>query len=489
MAVKLKELLFQNKSTRQTITKNIFWLSFSQIVSRLIRAGIIIYAARVLGAAEYGIFSYALGLAAFFTVFADIGIGAILTREAAQKPAERSEYFATSLFLKSLLLAGTALLIIFVAPHFSKIEAAKALIPLVAFLTIFDGLRDLSVAFLRAKEKMEFEALIIITMNLAITVFGFLILSRYATARALTFAYVASTGFGMLLAIFILRDEFKKIFASFRKNLVRPIMNAALPIAVISLVGAFMLNTDLIMLGWWRSAQEIGFYSAGQKIIQVLYTLPAILASALFPTMARFAAQKKDEEVGRITEKGLTSTLLIALPLALGGIILAKPIITLLYGREYLPAVNSFRVLTATLIIYFPSVLIPNLILAYNKQKKVVPFIAAGSASNIIFNTILIPPLGIIGASIATFFAQLTSNLPIWIMVRKIVHFQLLRNLKKIFAGVLLMGATNLILVASGAHVLLNIALSGSVYFLALFLFKEKLIMEGLAMLKKAKTS
>ena len=489
MLPKIKSLLFQNRGTRQTITKNIFWLSFSQIVSRFIRAAIIIYAARVLGAAEYGVFSYALGLAAFFTIFADIGVSNILTREATQKPEQKSQYFATSVFIKLVLLAGTALLIIFIAPHFSKIEAAKKLIPFVAFLTIFDGFRDLSVAFLRAKEKMELEAIIIVSMNLMITVFGFLILSHHATAKALTFSYVASTGFGMLMAIFILKDEFKKIFANFRKNLLRPIMNAALPIAAVSLVGAFMLNTDLIMLGWWRGAKEIGHYSAAQKIIQVLYTFPMILASALFPIMSRMVAQKKDKEVALLTEKGITSTLLLAIPLAVGGVFLANPIINFLYGREYLPAVSSFQILITTILIYFPSVLLPNLVLAYDKQKKVVPFIALGSLSNIVLNFLLIPKFGIVGSSIATFFAQLASNLPIWIMMKKTVDFKVFRNLKKIAVAVLTMAAINLALNALHVQVLINIALSGIAYLLALYLLKEKIVLEGLSMLKKVKTS
>jgi len=489
MLRKIKSLLFQNRGTRQTITKNIFWLGLSQIVSRFIRAAIIIYAARVLGAAEYGIFSYALGLAAFFTIFADIGISQILTREATQKPEQKSQYFATSVFLKTLLLAGTALLIIFIVPHFSKIEAAKKLIPFVAFLTIFDGFRDLSVAFLRAKEKMEFEAIIIVSMNLMITVFGFLILSHYATAKALTFSYVASTGFSALMAIFILRDEFKKLYVNFRKNLVRPIMNAALPIAAISLVGAFMLNTDLIMLGWWKGPEQIGFYSASQKIIQVLYTLPLILASALFPIMARMVAQKKDKEVAALTEKGIVSTLLLAIPLVVGGVILAKPIITFLYGREYLPAVSSFQILITTILIYFPSVLLPNLVLAYDKQKKVVPFIALGSLSNIVLNALLIPIFGIIGSAIATFFAQLSSNLPIWIMIRKTVNFRVFRNLKKIIVAVLIMAVINLVLNTLHVQVLINIAFSGIIYLLALYILKEKIVMEGVSMLKKVKTS
>ncbi|KKL89073.1 hypothetical protein LCGC14_1918330, partial [marine sediment metagenome] len=123
---KIKDFLFKNKNVKQIIAKNVFWLGVGQVGSRIIRAFIIIYAARLLGAAEYGVFSYALGLAGFFTVFADIGLSPILTREVAKKPGRGSYYFATTFWMKIILLAVTSLLVIFLAPQFSGIEAAKA---------------------------------------------------------------------------------------------------------------------------------------------------------------------------------------------------------------------------------------------------------------------------------------------------------------------------------------------------------------------------
>jgi len=128
-------------------------MATGQIGSRLFRAAIVIYAARVLGAAGYGVFSYVVGLAGFFTVLADMGIKSALTREISQKPNRAPYYFATAFWIKAVLLVLTALVIIFIAPYISKIDAIRALIPFVAFLTIFDGLREFSAAYFRGKEK------------------------------------------------------------------------------------------------------------------------------------------------------------------------------------------------------------------------------------------------------------------------------------------------------------------------------------------------
>ena len=77
---RIKEFLFENQNTRQTIAKNTFWLSFGEITGRLLRLGIVIYAARILGAAGWGVFSYLTSLAAVFTIFTDVGLGAVLIR-------------------------------------------------------------------------------------------------------------------------------------------------------------------------------------------------------------------------------------------------------------------------------------------------------------------------------------------------------------------------------------------------------------------------
>lgn len=478
MLRRLRGLLFENRGTRQTIVKNVFWLGFGQVASRFIRAAIIIYAARVLGAAEYGVFSYALGLAGFFTIFADVGVNSILTREATQKPGLRSHFFATSFWIKSFLLAGTAIAVIFIAPHFSKIEAAKALIPFVAFLTIFDGIREFSNSFLRALERMELEAFITILTNVAITIAGFVILSFSVSAQALTFSYVASTATGALAAVIILRGEYRKIFSSFKRDLVRPVLRSALPIAFISLFGAFMLNTDMIMLGWWRTAEELGFYSAAQKVLQVLYTFPGILAAALFPTISRLIGQKRSEETRTLTEQSMTTLFLASMPITVGGIVLAGPIMEFLYGAAYAPATIPFRLLMVTIMLTFPGAPLSNLVIAYDKQRAVLLPLIGGSLANVVFDILLIPPFGMAGSAVATIIAQLVSIGFVWRIVKRMNDFRTIRHLPKILIATVVMGAAAFALNLAGVHVIVTIVASALIYFGMLAALKEPLLRE-----------
>ncbi len=485
MFSRLKELLFQNRSTRQTVAKNTFWLTTSEIGARFIRAGIIIYAARVLGAENFGVFSYALGLAGFFTVFADVGLSALLTREAAQKPEARFNYFATAFTLKSFLLFGTALAIVFVAPFFSRIEAARALIPFIALLTIADGIRDFALAFFRALEKMELQALITLITNISIAIFGFATLYISATAEALTFSYIASAGAGAGAAVFLLRDEFRKIFSFFDKNLVYPILRSAWPIAVIATIGAFMLNVDIVMLGWFMDAKAVGLYSASQKIVVMLYTIPSILAMALFPTMSRYIGEETPERMRYLMENAVALTLALAIPMTVGGVVLGKEIIVFAYGSEFISASLSFQILIATLLFTFPGPIMGNMIFGYDKHRKYTPYVGLASLGNVAFNYLLIPIYGIAGAAIATLGAQTISNLGLLIVAMKINSFAIMRPLKKIILAALIMGGASYTMNVFSVHVIPNIIISAAIYGAMLYALKERVVMEIMGLLQK----
>lgn len=484
MLLRLKELLFTNRNARQTIAKNVFWLGIGQIGGRLFRATIIIYAARVLGAAEYGIFSYALGLAGFFTIFADLGTNSLMTREIAGHPEKQTTYFASVFWIKVFLLTVTSGLIIFAAPKFSNIEEVVVLLPFVAMLVVFDNLRDFVFAYFKGIEKMEREAFLVVIMNIAIALTGFIVLSFYKTAGALLFSYIASVAVLSVTAFYFIKNLTKRIFADFDKKIALRFFHDCWPLAFNALFGVFMLNIDIVMLGWWRTPEEIGYYSASQRIVQILYVLPAILASAVFPAMARFVKRNESANATILNEKSMTALYFIAIPLAIGGIVLSGAIIEFLFGKEYLPAAASFQILIATLLINFPGAILGNLIMAHNQQTKFVGYAIAGSLSNVIFNTLLVPSFGISGAAIATLISQFAYFAFIWFKIKQISNFYVIRHLKKIAFGAIIMGIFSFLLNKFGLNVIINIIVSSGIYFGILYLLKENIILEIKSLIK-----
>ena len=165
------------------------------------------------------------------------------------------------------------------------------------------------------------------------------------------------------------------------------------------------------------------------------------------------------------------------MPAALGGIILGKEIIVTLFGAEYAPAVPAFQVLLLTLLIIFPSVIISNNLLAHGQQKKFVWFSALGAIGNLLFNFLLIPPLGILGCTISTLITQIIANSFIWIKMKEVVDFSLIGKMKKILAATLLSSLAIFLMKISGVNLFLNLFIAAGIYLLILKMMKEELLL------------
>lgn len=475
MKENIKKFLFQNSTVKQTVLKNTFWMSFGQLASRGIRAVVIIYAARILGAAGYGVFAYALSLAGFFSIFSDIGIGPFLTREVSRNPELREQYIATSFVLKFILILVNSFIILFTMPLVSHMPEAASLFPIVVVLFAFDNIRDFCFVIMRSLEKMELEAGISIFTNAAMFALGIVALFLNPTAFTLMVVYTIGSGLGMIFAVWKMRKYFSNLISSFNKTLIKPTLTQAWPFGVAGLLSVVMLNTDTLMLGWMKSSEDVGLYSAAQRIILILYMLPGFVATSTFPVLSRLA-KENTELFKKIFEKTLRAVFLTVLPIVCGGILLAGPITIFIFGNEYAQTATALGILLFALLFVFPGTIVNNGLFAFNKQKYLMYSFAFGSIGNIILNAILIPKYGISGASVATIITQLISNGYTIYMMRKTIPFKIFQQLPKIAIATLFMCIGIIVIKLTNLHVVFEIITGIIIYFGILYLIKEDLL-------------
>lgn len=471
----------KNLSPKQIVLKNTFWL-FAGETSRILKGLIIIYATRILGPTEWGIFAYAITLANFFAIFTDIGINGILTREIVKNQKLINYYLSTSFYIKLPLLIISVALTVFVAPLLTNMSEINPLLKIIVLIFAIDVLREFSFSVVRALEKMEIEALVKTLTNVGVATFSFVFLALWAKPYFLALGYFLGDLFGFLVIIWFLRAYLKNIFLYFSKTLVPKILSSAWPFALISLFGTILVNTDVLMLGWFKPSYEIGLYAAAQRALQLIYLGPSLLVVATFPLFTKASANKA--KFKDYFEKILSLMFLLTLPIWIGGLISGTGLIDTFFGHEYLAASNAFKILLFPIIIGFPTILINNAIFIYDKQKTVISFIISGGILNLVLNYLLIPKYGIEGASLATTASLIFSNLFIWHQMKKIVPFGVLYRLKKIIMATVLMGLVTFMLQYNDINFLLNLILSALVYSLSLLLLREKLIREILTIIK-----
>jgi O-antigen/teichoic acid export membrane protein len=473
MLSKIKEFLFKNKTEKQTVAKNAVWLSISNFGGRAIKAIVVIYGARVLGTAGYGLFSYAITLAGFLTLFMDPGINGILMRDASRADdTGQKEIFSTTFVIKIILLTIGVGIVMFVAPLFSILPGAKALLPIVAVILGLDTMREFFSSLLRAKEKMEWEAAIYLLTNLGILIFGFMFLAVETSAASFSWAYVVGDIIGIILAATLIRNYFKNIFTHFSPKRVGPILGAAWPFAITGALGALLTNTDILIISWMRSASDVGIYSAAIRIVQLLYLVPMIFQFSTLPALARFANSDKDRFRNTL-EQTLKIIFLVSVPLALGGIIIGTDVMQLIFGAAYMPGGLAFKILLGGLLFDFPAAVISSAVFAYNKQKALIITSAIGGVVNVILDLILIPHFGITGSAIATLAAQIASNTYLWHTMDTINRFSVVPKLLKIAIAGIFMAFCTFAFRSLGINLFVNIAVSGLIYIAALAAQKE----------------
>jgi O-antigen/teichoic acid export membrane protein len=112
--------------------------------------------------------------------------------------------------------------------------------------------------------------------------------------------------------------------------------------------------------------------------------------------------------VSRAYEAGAKVLALTLFPLGVGAALFAEPLIRIVYGRPFLAATTSLRLLAATIALYGFSYL-SNLLLVSQDRQRIIPWVTGAVAvENIVLNVLLIPHYSLNGAAFATSVTELT---------------------------------------------------------------------------------
>lgn len=405
-------------NTAQRIARNTASLLFSGIISQLIGFAAVIYLARVLGPGGFGKITFAIAIVVYFTLIANMGLPLLGTREIARERDKTRDYVGSILALRlCLALLGFGLLLL-LALFLNKPIEIKYLILLYGLGLIPSALL-LDWAF-QGVEKMEYIGL---GKILATSIYVVLVLSFVKSPDHILLIPCFQVA-GSLLAALILFSIFVKNLGKlvFKVDLIfwKILLRRALPIGFSLAIAQIFFTIDTVMLGFMRSDEEVGYYNAAYKIIMLFIMVAMAYHDAIFPVISYFYKTSLDSlrKLVSGTEKLMAA---IAMPLAVGGFILARPIMDLLYGAGYEGGIIAFQILIWAVFILYINVGYSRGLLACNREKWYLAGAAIPAVINVIANFILIPPLGLIGAAMGTVLAQAIAFLVIYIGFTKVV--------------------------------------------------------------------
>jgi len=395
----IKSLLFDNKTIKQTIFKNTFWLTVAKGITILVVI-LDIFAARILGATKYGEFTFALAFVLMFAVFFDLGLSEITTRELAKDRKKQKEYPAI-LSLK-IVFSVVALILIFFCSFLVTLDPAiRQVIWILSIYIVLKRFSEILFAFLHANQKMEYEAMANIFYFVLLFSIVFFTLFYFPSVENLSYSYLFASLIALIfiLLFFHFRIQFLKL--DWNKKIWKKFLGFAWPLSLTTIFGSIYVNIDSVMMGHWGQITETGWYNAAYKIVIATLLPMIVISQSFYPVLNKFYKESK-EKLQNLWNRQVEIMIILAVPLMIGGIALAPKIMNFLYGESYNPSILAFQILIIMAGFWYFCYPYIRILVISEQQKKVFYITFLGAITNIILNLILIPCYSLYGAALAT---------------------------------------------------------------------------------------
>lgn len=194
-------------------------------------------------------------------------------------------------------------------------------------------------------------------------------------------------------------------------------LTAALTFLYLHGLWVILSQTDIVMLGFMSSAEEVGLYRvavAGAAFVLVgMNALNAIMGERA----ASLHASGDQEALRRTLAFGSLGAFGVAAPLAVVLILGGGLVISLMFGQEFTPAAVSLAILSLGHLVHVATGY-PATLLGMTNGERFNAWVLSGAAVlNVALNLLLIPTFGATGAATATATSVALQGVAMWAIV------------------------------------------------------------------------
>ncbi|WP_282267229.1 flippase [Stenotrophomonas sp. PS02298] len=375
--------------------------------------------ARVLGVADYGIYSYVMAIAALLGVAVALGFPQYLVREASARPE-----WVLGLWRwadRGVMLAGVggAALMLLLAWREDSARRGMAL-ALAAVIPMLTALSEVRRGLLQASGlvvRSQAALLLIAPLFMLTGVCWLWQVGSVVDVWQVMLLGVAACAVSLVVTSVLLRRSVRGTEPVDIGD--SRVLKVATSIRFMWLGALYMLlsRTDLIMLGLLSNDEDAGVYAVASRAADLV---PLLLMAANIVMAPRIASLYRDGELSRLQEF-LTSMMrvvvLCSLPLALFLFIGANWLLRFFYGDAYLDGVPVLRLLVVAQFVLVLGGPLGTMLEMTGNEKSSLAVMTWVVLLNVVSNAVLIPPLGASGAAFATCISVVLGRL---LLLRKV---------------------------------------------------------------------
>ncbi len=384
---------------------------------------------RNLGASAWGIFALSFTVLQITSVIGKLGLDTALLRFIAQYNAQRKVKTAKYIYLKSIIviIPLSFLLSVFLyylspllaerifgKPHLASYFKLMsfALLPFVLLSINSESLRG----FKKIKEYTTLQNLL--PFLCAFIFFGiFFYILNIKNIKVIIIAYILGIDVSFFISFLLLNKEFSNKNGELEKISLRQMLSVSLPMFLSSSLFMVMSWTDTIMLGMWRTEEEVGIYNVAMRLSMITsFTLGAINSIAA-PKFAEFWGKKDLEGLKKVAQQSTklifwTSAPVLALYLIFPGEFMG------LFGYKFRKGALALVFLTIGQFVNAACGSVGYILQMTEKHKIFQNILLIATLINLILNILLIPKYGLNGGAFSNMLSMIIWNIACWLYIR-----------------------------------------------------------------------
>jgi O-antigen/teichoic acid export membrane protein len=325
------------------------------------------YLARYLGLEHFGMLNSAAYFTALFQWLFDLGLSQLLVREIARDPKRSQGLLGTALLLKSAISCLSSVLVFVVALASGFDSLTIQAIMLTTAAVALNGISTAVLSAFQAHRRVTMVSVFSILNDAILS--GAIILLIPGSPAVVTVLFltvgVAAINMGILLV------AYKRLFGpprfAYKGATWLALVREGTPMALSSMGISAYIFIGPTILKYARGDVEVGWYSAGYKLISILTLIPLTFTQVVYPIFSDFFANARDK-----LEKALIDSLrvitILAVPLAMGTVLLAPKIFAFLFPVQFAPGIVVLQIMVVGVVFGYMDWVLASFFLAIGRQ-------------------------------------------------------------------------------------------------------------------------
>ncbi len=415
---------------KKILLKNLGFLLSDNVIKLVIGFFISIFIARYLGSENIGKVNYVIAFLGFYEIFIIFGMDVTLTKEIGLNLNQKNRMLSSIIVFRLIVFLITLPFWILMFQKISnndlKLNSIFYLFITNVFLTIF------------LVPKNYYQAMSLNKYDVISSQMGYIISTLLKIAfvyfKGDIYIFILITLLEKLIYILLIwffylkREKFKlEVDIVFLKKIIKesfPLLLAGISIFV-------YMKIDQLMVGKMLDMKQVGVYSIGVKLSELIYFIPMAISTAYLPKILHAKKEKTIKEYENEVINLGKINVLICFIFSLGATLFGEKFVELVYGIEYLKSGQVFVIYSWASIFVAIGVSHGNYLVCENENKLSFYATLLGAVFNFLLNLIFIKKFGIIGSSIATVLSQIIASIGFYLFLKDKKHF--IFRLKSLF--------------------------------------------------------